>query len=37
MARDANNRLNEAMRMNWERFRSLQETAEEFIRTQIGF
>lgn len=36
MAKDANNRLNEAMRMNWERFRNMQETAEEFLRAQSG-
>lgn len=36
MAKDANNRLNEAMRMNWESFKNIQETAEEFIRTQSG-
>jgi len=34
MAVDANNRLNEALRMNWKSFRNIQETAEEFLRSQ---
>jgi hypothetical protein len=35
MAKDANARLNEAVRMNWETFRNLQETFEELLRAQI--
>lgn len=34
MANDANNRLNEALRLNFEGFTNIQETAEEFLRTQ---
>lgn len=34
MAKDANNRLNEALRMNFESYRAIQETAEEFLSTQ---
>jgi hypothetical protein len=34
MARDANSRINRALRINYENFRILQETTEEFIATQ---
>ncbi|MCD4785743.1 MAG: zinc finger Ran-binding domain-containing protein [Candidatus Eremiobacteraeota bacterium] len=36
MARDANNRLNEALKMNFESYRAIQETTEEFLSTQSG-
>jgi len=36
MARDANNRINEALKMNYESYRAIQETAEEFLSTQSG-
>lgn len=36
MAKDANNRINEALRMNFESYRAIQETAEEFLSTQSG-
>lgn len=34
MARDANNRINDALRLNYENYRAIQETAEEFLATQ---
>ncbi len=35
MAVDANNRLNQALRLNFQTYSNLQETAEEFLRTQV--
>ncbi|MCE1246616.1 MAG: hypothetical protein LWY06_08230 [Firmicutes bacterium] len=34
MARDANSRINQALRINFENYRILQETTEEFLATQ---
>jgi len=34
MAADANNRLNAALRMNWEQNRNMQEVVEEFLRSR---
>jgi len=35
MAQDANNRINQALKVNFENYRNLQEATEEFIATQV--
>ena len=36
MARNANDRVNEALQINFENYRTIQETAEEFLQTMPG-